>query len=175
MDFEAWNFGSGLPLLISSKQMKAVVQRVKEVSVSTEGKKVAEIGQGLLVLLGVAEGDAEEQAQKLAKKIAALRIMADEKHKMNLSVLDVKGEILVISQFTLLADASRGHRPSFIKAAEPEIAEKLYKLFVEELKKLNIPVKTGEFGEYMQVKLVNDGPVTIILETPLRSSIPLLS
>lgn len=146
--------------------MKAVIQRVKEASVSVKGKKIAEIGQGLLVLLGVAEGDTEEQAQKLAKKVAALRIMADEQGKMNLSVADVGGELLVISQFTLLADTSRGHRPSFIKAAEPEKARKLYELFVEELRKLDIPVRTGKFGEYMQVDLVNDGPVTILLEIP---------
>lgn len=160
--------------------MKAVIQRVKEASVSIEGKKiarstplnatlskaerVAEIGQGLLVLLGAAEGDTEEQARKLAQKVANLRIMADEQGKMNLSVTDVGGELLVISQFTLLADTSRGHRPSFIRAAEPEKAKKLYKRFVEELRRLDIPVRTGKFGEYMQVSLVNDGPVTILLE-----------
>ena len=153
--------------------MKAVVQRVKEASVSVKGEKISAIGQGLLVLLGVAEGDTEEQVQKLAKKVADLRIMTDEQGKMNLSVQDVDGDlpagkagILVISQFTLLADTSRGHRPSFIKAAEPEKAKEVYELFVEELRKAGIPVKTGEFGEYMQVSLVNDGPVTIILETP---------
>ncbi|NIT03856.1 D-tyrosyl-tRNA(Tyr) deacylase [Candidatus Saccharibacteria bacterium] len=146
--------------------MRAVVQRVKKASILVEGKKIAEIGQGLLVLLGVVEGDAEEQVRKLAQKIADLRIIADEGGKMNLSVRDVKGEVLAVSQFTLLADTSRGHRPSFIKAAEPEKARRLYDLFVEELRKLEIPVKTGEFGEYMEVDLVNDGPVTIILEVP---------
>lgn len=145
--------------------MKAVVQRVKEASVSIEGKKIAEIGQGLLVLLGVAGGDTEEQARKLAQKVTSLRVMADDQGKMNLSVADVGGGVLVISQFTLLADTSRGHRPSFIKAAQPEKARKLYELFVEELRKFNVPVKTGKFGEYMQVSLVNDGPVTVVLES----------
>jgi len=144
--------------------MKAVIQRVKEASVSVRGKKVSAIGRGLLVLLGVAESDTEEQAQKLAKKVATLRIMADEQGKMNLSVADVGGELLVISQFTLLADTSRGHRPSFIKAAKPEKAKELYELFIKELRKLDIPVKAGKFGEYMQVDLVNDGPATILLE-----------
>ena len=160
--------------------MRVVVQRIKEASVSIGEKKIAEVGSGLLVLLGVAKGDTEDQAWELAQKVAALRIMADKGGKMNLSVRDVAhssslratlsnaervgGEILVISQFTLLADTSRGHRPSFIKAAEPGKAEKLYELFVEGLRKADIPVKTGKFGEYMQVSLVNDGPVTIILE-----------
>jgi len=150
--------------------MRVVVQRIKEASVSIGEKKIAEVGSGLLVLLGVAESDTEEQVQKLAQKIATLRIFPDEdasperSRRMNLSVRDVGGEVLVISQFTLLADTSRGHRPSFIKAAEPGKAEKLYELFVEGLRKADIPVKTGKFGEYMQVSLVNDGPVTIILE-----------
>jgi len=144
--------------------MRVVVQRIKEASVSIGEKKIAEVGSGLLVLLGVAKGDTEDQAWELAQKVAALRIMADKGGKMNLSVRDVGGEVLVISQFTLLADTSRGHRPSFIKAAEPGKAEKLYELFVEGLRKADIPVKTGKFGEYMQVSLVNDGPVTIILE-----------
>lgn len=151
--------------------MKAVVQRVKEVSVSVRGEKISEIGPGFLVLLGVAEGDTEEQVRKLAKKIANLRIFSDEdaspepRRRLNLSVLDTGGEVLVVSQFTLCADTSRGHRPSFIKAAKPELAEKLYNLFVVELGKLGVPTKTGKFGEYMQVSLINDGPVTIILET----------
>lgn len=145
--------------------MRVVIQRVKEASVSVKGKQISAIGAGLLVLLGVAKGDAKDQVQRLAQKVAALRIMADEEGKMNLSVRDVGGEILVISQFTLLADTSRGHRPSFIKAAEPKKAQELYHLFVEELKKAGIPVKTGKFGEYMQVELINDGPVTIILDS----------
>jgi len=166
--------------------MRVVVQRIKEASVSIGEKKIAEVGSGLLVLLGVAESDTEEQVQKLAQKIATLRIFPDEdasperSRRMNLSVRDVAhssslratlsnaervgGEVLVISQFTLLADTSRGHRPSFIKAAEPGKAEKLYELFVAGLRKADIPVKTGKFVEYMQVSLVNDGPVTIILE-----------
>lgn len=143
--------------------MKAVIQRVKEASVSINNKEVSGISNGLLVLLGIAEGDTEEQVRKLAKKIADLRVMADDQGKMNRSVKDIAGELLVVSQFTLLADTSRGHRPSFVKAAEPKRAKELYALFVEELRKLDIPVKTGKFGEYMQISLVNDGPVTIVL------------
>lgn len=166
--------------------MKAVVQRVKGASVSVKSRQISKIGPGLLVLLGIAEGDTEEQVRKLTKKIANLRIFPDEdaspdpstgsgspraksrgerSRRMNLSVLDVKGGILVVPQFTLLADTSRGHRPSFVKAAKPEVAERLYKLFIKELESLGIPVKTGEFGAYMQVSLVNDGPVTIVLHS----------
>lgn len=145
--------------------MKVVIQRVREASVSVEGKLISKIGLGLLVLLGVAEGDTEEQAQKLAKKIADLRVMADREGKMNLPVKDVGGSILVVSQFTLLADTSRGNRPSFVGAAEPKRAKELYELFVKELAGLGIPVKTGEFGAYMGVSLVNDGPVTIVIDS----------
>jgi D-tyrosyl-tRNA(Tyr) deacylase len=151
--------------------VKAVIQRVRSANVSVNNKKISEIDAGLLVLLGVAEGDTEEQAKKLAKKIADLRIFPGEdasperSRRMNLSVRDVGGEVLVVSQFTLLANTSRGNRPSFVEAASPEAAEGLYHLFVEELEKLGVPVKTGEFGAYMQVSLVNDGPVTIILDS----------
>ena len=144
--------------------MKAVVQRVKNARVDVNGRKVSEIGKGLLVLLGVVEGDTEKEADFLAQKIANLRIMADENQKMNLSVLDVKAELLAISQFTLCADVSKGNRPSFIKAAEPESAKRLYERFVEKLKERGLIVKTGEFGAMMDVFLVNDGPVTIIFD-----------
>lgn len=182
----AWSLSNRSNPFVIIREMRAVIQRVKEASVSVGGKsaqgrsahargrpplagsggKIAQIGRGLLVLLGVAEGDTAEQARKLARKVADLRIMADREGKMNLSVLDVGAEVLVISQFTLLADTSRGNRPSFVKAAKPEEAEKLYELFVAELRKLGIPVKTGEFGAYMQISLINDGPVTIVLEIP---------
>jgi len=145
--------------------MKAVVQRVKSAGVSVRGEEIAKVGNGLLVLLGVAEGDTEEKTRKLARKVASLRIIADKNGKMNLSVRDVGGEVLVVSQFTLLADVSRGHRPSFVKAAPPEAAERLYELFAAELRSLGVPVKTGKFGAYMQVFLVNDGPVTIIVSS----------
>lgn len=160
--------------------MKAVIQRVKGASVSIDGEIVSEISAGLSILLGMAEGDTEEQVKKMAKKVADLRIMADgpsagsgspraesrgEKGKMNLSVKDVNGEVLVVSQFTLLADTSRGNRPSFVGAAQPEEAKRLYELFVGELKSQGIPVKTGEFGAFMQVSLVNDGPVTMLLDS----------
>ncbi len=150
--------------------MRAVIQRVKEANVTISDRKVSEVGVGLLVLLGVAEGDTEEQARWLAKKVADLRIFPDKdaspepRRGMNLSVRDVGGDVLVVSQFTLLADASRGQRPSFITAAPPEAAEELYNLFVEKLEELGVPVKKGEFGAHMQVSLVNDGPVTIVLD-----------
>lgn len=146
--------------------MRAVVQRVKEAKVLIKGKVVGEIGQGLVVLLGVKEGDEEKEAESLAKKIVNLRIMADEGGKMNLSVKDIGGEILVVSQFTLIANTKKGNRPSFAKAAEPKLAEKLYLKFIKELKSLGVKkVATGKFGALMDVFLLNNGPVTIILET----------
>jgi D-tyrosyl-tRNA(Tyr) deacylase len=156
-------------------RVKAVIQRVKEAAVSVNGKsaqgrsalggEISKIGNGLLVLLGISEGDTGEQVRSLVSKVSNLRIFSDEGGKMNLSVKDISGELLIVSQFTLLADTSRGHRPSFVKAAKPERAEALYKLFIKELKELDIPIKTGEFGAYMRVSLVNDGPVTIVLES----------
>ena len=122
----------------------------------------------MLVLLGVKQGDAENDADILAEKLAKLRVMADEKEKMNLSVKDIDAEVLVVSQFTLYADTSGGNRPSFIKAAEPGLAEKLYKLFVSKLIGLRIKVETGSFGEYMEIDAELDGPVTIIMEWPLE-------
>ena len=147
--------------------MRLLIQRVKsaEVKVSKTGKTVGKIGKGLFILVGVKQGDAEKDAEFLAEKLAKLRVMADEKDKMNLSVKDVGGEILVVSQFTLYADTSAGNRPSFLKAAEPKQAEALYELFVSRLKEKGIKVKTGSFGEYMEIDAQLDGPVTIIMES----------
>ncbi|WP_273887919.1 D-aminoacyl-tRNA deacylase [Rubrobacter naiadicus] len=145
--------------------MRVVLQRVREASVSVGGEKVAEIGRGLLLLVGVAEGDGEPQADWLAGKIAGLRIFGDEAGKMNLSVRDTGGEILAVSQFTLLADTSRGKRPSFVRAARPEEAEPLFEYFCEKLREEGVgTVKRGVFGAVMEVALVNDGPVTIVLD-----------
>lgn len=145
--------------------MKAVVQRVKRASIEINGKKRSEIRTGLLILLGIEEGDTEKDAKILAQKIVYLRIMEDREGKMNLSISDVGGEILVVSQFTLCADVSRGRRPSFIKAAEPNIAKKLYKDFVEEIRIAGLKVQTGKFAAYMNVSLINNGPVTLVLNT----------
>lgn len=145
--------------------MVALLQRVRHAAVDIAGERVSEIGPGLLVLLGVAHDDNESRAAALAKKTAALRIFSDEAGKMNLSVADTKGEVLVVSQFTLMADTEKGNRPSFIKAAKPELAIPLYEYFVAELGKiLGKDIKTGRFAANMQVNLVNDGPVTIWLE-----------
>jgi len=146
--------------------MKAVIQRVKSGKVMINDQVVGQIGQGLVVLLGVKDGDTEKQVQFLARKIVNLRIFSDQQDKMNLSVKDIDGEVLVVSQFTLLADCQKGNRPSFIRAANPELAEGLYLKFIQELKKLGVvKVATGKFGAMMDVHLVNDGPVTIILDT----------
>ena len=145
--------------------MKVVIQRVKKAKVTVENSVVGEIKEGLLVLLGVTHEDTKEQADFLVKKILNLRIFKDENDKMNLSVKDINGEILVVSQFTLYADTTSGNRPSFTEAAKPDMANELYEYFVEQCKKENIKkVATGEFGADMQVSLQNDGPVTIILE-----------
>ncbi|HBG49075.1 MAG TPA: D-tyrosyl-tRNA(Tyr) deacylase [Cyanobacteria bacterium UBA9971] len=143
--------------------MKAVIQRVKKASVTINNELYSEIGQGILVLLGIEKGDTFEQAEFLADKIANLRIFEDENEKMNLSLFDKKGEILVVSQFTLAADCKKGKRPSFDNAAKPDTAVPLYEKFVEFLENHNIPVKTGQFGSMMDVGLINDGPVTFIL------------
>ncbi len=145
--------------------MIALIQRVKTARVEVEGEVISEISKGYLILLGVLEDDNEEDAKKLARKIAFLRIMSDDKGKMNKDVKEARGEILVVSQFTLAADLSRGRRPSFVKAKNPKEAKELYESFVNELKNYQIPVKTGRFGEYMQVYLQNDGPVTIIADS----------
>lgn len=144
--------------------MRAVIQRVSRASVSVTNKEVARIGQGLVILLGVARDDEEQDVRHLAEKIVKLRIFSDENKLMNRSVLDVKGSALIVSQFTLLADTTKGNRPSFIAAAAPDKAKKLYELFIEELKCLGVKqVAEGQFGAYMQVELLNDGPVTIVL------------
>ena len=145
--------------------MKALLQRVSEAAVTVDGRVVAEIGPGLLVLLGVEEGDGAEQARFLARKCAKLRILEDEAGKMNLSVLDVRASALVVSQFTLAADVSRGNRPGFSGAADPDSARDLYELYCRTLGELDVPVKTGTFAAHMAVSLVNDGPVTIWLDT----------
>ena len=145
--------------------MRIVLQRVKNASVTVGGERISEIGQGLLLLVGVALGDGEAEAGWLAEKVAGLRILGDEEGKMNLNVRDVGGEILAVSQFTLLADTRKGKRPSFIRAAPPEEAKPLFDYFCERLRETGAgSVKTGAFGEMMDVALVNDGPVTIVLE-----------
>ncbi len=144
--------------------MKAVVQRVKHTSLCVEGALISEIPFGLTVFLGVKEGDTEKEAAYLMKKISALRIFEDEQGKMNLSVKDVGGEVLLVSQFTLYGDASHGNRPSFTLAARPNVAQPLYEFAVKELSSYGIPVKKGVFGADMQIDQHNDGPVTILLE-----------
>ena len=144
--------------------MKAVVQRVKQTRLSVDGVLISEIPFGLTVFLGVKVGDTEKEAAYIAKKIAGLRIFEDENGKMNLSVKDVGGEVLLVSQFTLYGDASRGNRPSFTLAERPEHAEPLYEYAVKELSSYGIPVKKGVFGADMKIEQFNDGPVTILLE-----------
>ncbi len=144
--------------------MKAVVQRVKKTTLSVDGELVSEIPFGLTVFLGVKVGDTEKQAEYLAKKIAGLRIFEDENGKMNLSVKDVGGEVLMVSQFTLYGDASHGNRPSFTFAERPEKAQPLYDFAVDELSSYGVTVKKGVFGADMQIEQHNDGPVTILLE-----------
>jgi D-tyrosyl-tRNA(Tyr) deacylase len=146
--------------------VKALIQRVSSASVTVEGNCVAEINTGLLILLGVTESDTQKEASWLASKVVNMRIFNDAEGKMNLSLLDVGGDALAVSQFTLYADARKGNRPSYIQAARPEKAKPLYEAFVAELEKLlGKPVHTGVFGADMKVSLVNDGPVTIMLET----------
>jgi D-tyrosyl-tRNA(Tyr) deacylase len=146
--------------------MRAVVQRVTRARVVIDGQTVGEIGTGLLVLLGVTHDDTAETAAWLADKIVGLRIFNDPEGKMNLAVGDVGGGVLVVSQFTLYGDCRKGRRPSFIDAARPEVAVPLYEAFVNAVKALGVPVATGRFGAMMQVELVNDGPVTLILDSP---------
>lgn len=143
--------------------MRAVVQRVSEARVRVGEEVVGEIGPGLCVLLGVARGDDEAQAERLAGKVARLRIFENEEGKFDRSVLDVGGSMLVVSQFTLIADTAKGNRPSFTEAAPPEVADRLYEAFCSVLRSLGLNVATGAFGARMQVELVNQGPVTIVL------------
>lgn len=145
--------------------MRAVLQRVSRASVVIDGETVGAIGPGLLVLLGVAPADTVAEAEWLAEKVAGLRIFNDESGKMNRDVADVGGSLLVVSQFTLHGDCRKGRRPSFIGAAPPDIAIPLYEAFINALRGLGLPVQTGRFGAMMQVELVNDGPVTLILDT----------
>ena len=145
--------------------MRAVVQRVSQASVTVGDEVVGAIGHGLLILLGIGVGDSEAEARLLAEKTANLRIFADEEGRFNRSLLDIGGEALVVSQFTLYADTRRGRRPSFSDAAPPEIAAPLVDVFAGELRRLGVAVSTGRFGAMMRVALVNDGPVTILLDS----------
>lgn len=144
--------------------MKALIQRVKRASVTIENQLYSSINNGILVFLGVEKTDEKLNAEKLADKILNLRIFEDENEKMNLSVQDVNGEILVVSQFTLCGDCKKGTRPSFDSASPPDIANELYEYFVEQVRQSNIKVKTGKFRAMMDVELINDGPVTFLLE-----------
>lgn len=145
--------------------MRAVVQRVKKAGVSVDGKPVSQIDEGLLVLLGVETGDTEQDAAYLANKLAKLRIFEDEAGKMNRSVQDINGQVLLVSQFTLIGDARGQNRPGFVKAEEPEKANELYLFCCEQVEKLGLPVERGVFRAHMEVSLVNDGPVTILLDS----------
>jgi D-tyrosyl-tRNA(Tyr) deacylase len=145
--------------------MKALIQRVSRADVSVDGESAGRIGDGLLVLLGVGRKDTEKQADLLVQKIVNLRIFEDDNAKMNRSLADIQGELLVVSQFTLMADTKKGRRPSFVNAAPPEQADRLYMVFVEKAREKGIKTETGSFGAMMEVSLVNDGPVTIMLDT----------
>jgi len=148
--------------------MKALVQRVSRATVSVDGGVVGEIGRGLVVFLGVAQGDLKEDASYLANKVVNLRVFADEASHFALSSLKVRGDILVVSQFTLLADSRKGRRPSFTDAAPPDLAEELYQFFVEQVRSTGLKVETGLFQEHMLVEIHNDGPVTILVESKSR-------
>ncbi len=145
--------------------MRAVLQRVSSASVRVDGDTIGRIGNGILVLLGVGDGDSQLEVEYLVDKIVNLRIFADDAGKMNKSVLDISGGILVVSQFTLYGDVRRGRRPSFVKAAQPALARELYERFIERAKLHGVDVETGEFQAMMEVELKNDGPVTIIIDT----------
>ena len=145
--------------------MRAVIQRVSRARVTVAGEVTGEIGRGLLVLLGVAQTDTQDDAVTLAAKTVGLRIFEDPDGKMNLSVGEIGGGLLVVSQFTLLGDCRKGRRPSFIEAARPEVAEPLYRAFCAECQGQGIPVETGRFQQHMDVELVNDGPVTLLLDS----------
>ena len=148
--------------------MKALLQRVTRASVTVDGEKVSQIGRGLVALVGVAQGDSESDARYLADKTANLRIFPDEAGKFNLSLLDIRGELLAVSQFTLLADTRKGRRPSFTQAALPGQAEALFNSFVEIVKTTGLEVSTGRFQQHMLVEIHNDGPVTILLESKVQ-------
>lgn len=148
--------------------MRAVIQRVTQSSVTVGQETVGSIGQGLMVLLGVGKSDTEKDADYLSEKIVNLRIFEDRDGKLNRSLLDIGGQMLVVSQFTLMADCRKGRRPSFIAAAPPDEADRLYLYFAEQVRHKGVTVETGRFRVMMQVALVNDGPVTIILESPVK-------
>ena len=147
--------------------MKLVIQRVKNASVTIDNELFSSIEQGYLILFGVEKGDTKTQADWLANKVSVLRSFSDENGKMNLSIKDVKGEILIVSQFTLCGDIKKGTRPSFDKAMAPNEANEMYEYFISKVKEQNIPVKTGVFGAHMDVQLLNDGPVTFVVDAPL--------
>ena len=146
--------------------MRAVVQRVASSSVDSEGVRTGEIGRGFCVLLGVTHGDDESDAKWLANKIAGLRVFPDADGKLNLSLTEVGGELLVVSQFTLYGDCRKGRRPSFVDAAPPELADALYEKFIGHCRALGLTVRTGVFRTHMKVSIINDGPVTLIIDTP---------
>lgn len=149
--------------------MRVVLQRVRESSVSILGEMKAQIGEGFLILLGICEDDGTSDIDWIVRKILALRIFEDREGKMNLSIMDIHGEILVISQFTLYASTKKGNRPSFVKAAKPSMAEELYEDFLRKIsEKMGLPCQSGEFGANMQVSLVNNGPATIMMDSKLR-------
>ena len=145
--------------------MKALIQRVSAASVSVAGEVVGRIGRGLVVFVGVANGDTEKDARYLAQRTVNLRIFSDQAGRFNLSALDIQGELLLVSQFTLLADTKKGRRPSFTDAAPPAQAEELFQQFVEQARATGLKVETGRFQQYMQVEIHNDGPVTIMLDS----------
>lgn len=147
--------------------MKIVLQRVKNTSLSIDNKLYSSIGQGYLVLFGVEKGDTKAQADWLANKVCALRCFADENGKMNLSIKDINGEMLIVSQFTLCGSIKKGTRPSFDNAMPPDEAKKMYEYFISKVKEQNIPVQTGVFGAHMEINLLNDGPVTFIVDAPV--------
>lgn len=146
--------------------MRAVIQLVREASVTVDGEVIGSIGKGLLILLGVHRNDTAKDGAYLAEKIVNLRIFADADGKMNHSLRDVEGEMLVVSQFTLFGDCRKGRRPSYSSAAPPDQAEQLYQLFITEIRRLGVPVATGKFQAMMEVRLLNDGPVTLLLDSP---------
>lgn len=150
--------------------MKALIQRVSGAGVGVEGKNISSINKGILIFLGIEKGDTINELKYLVKKISNLRIFEDAEGKINLSIQDIKGEVLVVSQFTLAADCRKGNRPSFDNAEEPAKAKQMYLNFIDEFEQTGIKVASGDFGAYMQVRLINDGPVTIMLEAKNRST-----
>lgn len=148
--------------------MKVVIQRVSEASVTVNQEEISQISSGFLLLIGVSEEDTQEDADWLVKKVVQLRVFSDDSGKMNRSIQDIQGEILCVSQFTLFADYKKGNRPSFIKAAKPDIAIPLFEYFKAQISKYQIPVKSGVFGADMKVSLLNDGPVTILMDSKTK-------